>query len=274
MTACARDGSSAQPGTAVQPGTSSGADDLALDGEWQLVAATVEDAAVALRPDAPITLTVDAEVVSGRAACNSYFATMTVDGDAVALTDVGVTEMACGGPAMELERAYVSALATVDAGSRTQDQLVLAGVGTELTYTAAPPVDALPLVGTAWLLESVIGGSGPDATASSPVGEPATLQLADDGTLTGGTGCNGLGGAWAADGDVVQTADLVSRLMLCGPPVDEQERHVLAVLTGPFTADVQADRLTLTLATGEALVYRADPDADRPAATPTAVPTS
>jgi heat shock protein HslJ len=52
--------------------------------------------------------------VAGLAGCNNYFAGYEVTGETLAISELGMTMMVCPEPAMELEKAFASALVTVE----------------------------------------------------------------------------------------------------------------------------------------------------------------
>ncbi len=126
----------------VVVGGACGSDDSAMsdpfgDSTWTLTGGSVDGAALALVADAPVTLTVVDGRAAGTSACNTYGADLTVDGSTVAVGAVIATEMACMGEGvMELEGAYLGALARVTAVSSSDGALELSGDGVELRFGA------------------------------------------------------------------------------------------------------------------------------------------
>lgn len=115
-----------------------GGDDLSasLAGAWQLMEGTGPDGEVELIDEHPITLEIAGQDWSGTAACNTYGATAEVDGDALELTELFWTEMACPADGvMESEAAYLAALQQAERIEVDDTELVLTGEGTELTFT-------------------------------------------------------------------------------------------------------------------------------------------
>lgn len=105
-------------------------------GSWQLVGGEGPDGPIPVLPDHPITLIFeDGGGISGTAACNHYFGEVTVQGDALAIGEIGATEMACTPEVvMQAERRYLDALGAVAAVERSGEQLVLRGPGTRLEF--------------------------------------------------------------------------------------------------------------------------------------------
>ncbi len=129
--------------------------------------------------------------------------------------------------------------------------------------TDSPPgqpdgVEDAALVGTTWQLSELITGTGPGVTVSDAAVE-AELMLADDGWLTGSTGCNRLMGDYELVGDLLVLGELATTRMAClDDRVAQQERQVLAVLlAGTVEVELDGIRLVLRCADGPALGYRA-----------------
>jgi heat shock protein HslJ len=74
----------------------------------------------------------------------------------------------------------------------------------------------------------------------------AGLTFNEDGTVTGNSGCNGLGGTYTVEGDQVTFSEVVSTLMACDDPRMEQEDAFQQVLTDTASYKVEGNTLTLT----------------------------
>ncbi len=221
------------PGSGVDPAT--------FDGDWQLTSGSVDGTDLDLAAG-DVTLTVDGEQWGGTSACNQYFATATLDGDQVTVGGVGSTEMACDEPRMALEAAYLAGLQRVTTAATDGDTLTLSsGDGVVLEFGPVAPTPTADLVGTTWTLTTLLDGD----SASSTVGEPATLTLADDGTVTGSTGCRTFRGRWEQDGDALSIGPLATPKIGCSPETRSQDTHVLAVLDGEVAATIDGQSLTL-----------------------------
>lgn len=107
------------------------------DRTWTLTGGTVDGVELVTLADAPITLTVADGRASGTSACNTYGADLTVDGSTVAVGMVVATEMACMGEGvMELEGAYLGALARATSVSSSDGVVELSGDGVVLRFGA------------------------------------------------------------------------------------------------------------------------------------------
>ncbi|HET9913920.1 MAG TPA: META domain-containing protein [Anaerolineales bacterium] len=95
----------------------------------------------------------------------------------------------------------------------------------------------------AWKLTSY----GPvDGQTSAVADAEAGLTFNEDGTVTGNSGCNGLGGTYTVEGDQVTFSEVVSTLMACDDPRMEQEDAFQQVLTDSATFRIEGNTLTLT----------------------------
>jgi heat shock protein HslJ len=231
-----------------------------LDGAWQLRSARVDGEAIALLDDHRVTATITGDEIGGRAACNSYGAAMREAEGAVTFGIVFQTDMGCEAPVMEIEAAYMSALARVTSAERSGPVLLLAGPGVELEFELLGPAPTADLVGVTWMLSGIVQGdtvTSPAEGADGP-GEPAMLLLRADGTLTGHTGCRELSGEYIVSGDEILFTSF-SAEGDCIPELQRQDDQIVTVLGDGFTAEIAGDRLTVTSTGGEGLVFRAGP---------------
>jgi heat shock protein HslJ len=233
--------------------TGGGSPALDVAGDWQLVSGTTT-AGPLPQPDGGLaTLTFDDGEAGGQSFCNHWFSTYTLDGDALRFDGIGGTEMACEPEIMAAETAYATALGAVTRIARDGDALVLTGDGVELRFGLVPPVPPSELVGTAWVLESLIDGE----TASSVLAG-STLRLQEDGTFTATTACTTLSGRWQPTGDRVMFPEASGESRDCPPEAAGQEAHESAVLGSGFSVSIEEDRLTALGDDGRGLVYRAE----------------
>jgi heat shock protein HslJ len=225
--------------------------EVAAAGSWQLDSGTVRDKPVPLVVGYRITLTIEGDSATGRAACNRYGGTIRIDRDSLSLGEIGATEMGCQPAVMSSEQAYFSALRLVDTVTRDGAALVLSGAETVLRFSPLPPVPEAALLGAAWLLENIIDGD-----TSAPVsGEQATLELRADGTLSGSTGCRQLTGSYVVEGDEILATELAAEGR-CPKDLADQDAHVVTVLGDGFTVAIEGDQLTLMSMGNLGLVYR------------------
>ena len=230
-----------------------GGSKVALDGEWRLSAGTDHGQPIPIVAAGKITLQVKGAQLGGTAACNSYGGKIVVNGSAITIGELIQTEMAClDDRLMASEAAYLAALPQVTKAARNGATLVLTGPQVELRYTLVPAVPNADLVGTAWVLDSLISGE----TVSSTIGGPLSLAFTPAGVISGSTGCRDFSGHFTIDGsDVKVTLDPYD-LIACAGQLGDQDTHILAVISNGFSFAIDGSTLTLT-AGGKGLGYRA-----------------
>jgi heat shock protein HslJ len=155
---------------------------------------------------------------------------------------------------MASETAYMTALRQVTTAERSGNALVLSGPGVELDFSLIAPVANANLVGTVWVLDSLISGDA----VSSTVGERATLQFNADGTFSASTGCRDVTGSYTVSGNTLQVTLDPYDTIACADGLGDQDSHVLMVLSNGFTATIAGQNLTLT-AGDKGLGYRVAP---------------
>lgn len=108
--------------------------------------------------------------------------------------------------------------------------------------TAKQDKPSASLIGS-WKLTSY----GPAGSPTAAVPETqAGLSFMDDGTVTGNSGCNGLGGGYKLEGDKITFDQIVSTLMACDDPRMTQENVVHRVLADTATFKVEGNTLTIS----------------------------
>lgn len=104
-----------------------------------------------------------------------------------------------------------------------------------------------------WRLVSY--GSAPEQTPAAA--DIDTSIEFKDGQVGGNVGCNGFGGKYEVEGDIITFSEVVSTLMFCEGPAGDQELATLAVLRETATYVLDGDTLTLTAADGTAMIVLA-----------------
>jgi heat shock protein HslJ len=236
-------------------GTGTGSGGVDLDGTWRLTSGRDADGSLPDLGDRQVTLVVDGEQAGGVSACNHYGGRVEVDGDTVSIGELGGTEMGCEPAVMDLEQRYLVALGAVGRGVRDGDELTLSGPDVALEYDLVPAEPDADLVGTTWLLESLIDGE----TASSTV-RGGRLELTDDGTLNVETGCGEINGSYRLEDEQTVVPLLVATPApgaRCDGQASVQHNHVVGVLSAGFTWQVDGSRLLVTSPEGLGLEFRA-----------------
>jgi heat shock protein HslJ len=98
------------------------------------------------------------------------------------------------------------------------------------------------LLGT-WELTSY----GPTESMISAVPDAdATLTFAENGTVSGSSGCNSLSGEYTVEGSQITFSALTTTLMACEEPRMDQESAVLQVLSDTVEFEIENETLTIT----------------------------
>ena len=225
----------------------------AVVGDWVLTGGSIDGVDAPALEDHRITMTITGSRIGGTAACNSYGGEIAMQADGLHLDNLAQTDMACEEPAMSAETAYLTALARVREIARDGAELVARGDGVELRFEALAPPPTADLVGTSWVLDTVLVGD----VAASPTGDPATLKLNEDGTFSGSTGCRTFSGEWAEHGDQIVAPSLGIDDATCPEELSSQDRHLVSVIGDGFIPTIEGNLLTLMDPGGVGLVYRA-----------------
>ncbi|OFW65778.1 MAG: hypothetical protein A2Z12_04380 [Actinobacteria bacterium RBG_16_68_21] len=218
---------------------------------WQLTAGSVDGNTLIPIGGSPVTLRVDGEQVGGTSACNSYGGPLSMGEGTVTIGPaIHMTEMAClAEGVMELEAAYLGAIARVTSAVREATDLVLRGDAVELRFSARPEEPPAALVGTAWTLESIVAGD----VVATPVAA-ASLLIDETGHVSGSTGCNRINGSYEATAGF---SPLATTKMACKDEIMAQETTVLEILGSRPTLTIDGSLLTIADLEGRALLYRA-----------------
>jgi heat shock protein HslJ len=95
-------------------------------------------------------------------------------------------------------------------------------------------------------------------------GVNAGLTFNKDGTVSGTSGCNGLGGDYSVEGDKITFGEFVSTLMACDDPIMRQEEAAHKVLTGTASYQIEGDTLTISYNDMVLVLTRGTPGAAQP----------
>lgn len=198
--------------------------------------------------------------ISGSAGCNTHSGPVVLDEHKIAVSDLAGTLMACPDERQRADEWLVGLLRSTPSWSLENDTLTVQN--DDLTVTMvdqriANP--ARPLRGTTWTVDAL---RTPDAHIRSRAIDESqpTLTIADDGAVTGSTGCNRMTGQ-ATMNETPEGTEVAFQVattkMMCPPEVMEVEQSVLRTLDGTINAEIESDTLTLSNPNGYGLELRA-----------------
>ena len=204
-----------------------------------------------LVPGTRIQLRFDGPNLGANAGCNHMGGNYRIDGDRIAFTGGGMTEMGCDDARHAQDDWLMTFLGAGPTYQLNGHDLVLTSGATVITLVDEEVANPdRQLTGTTWTLSTIFSG-GPDGVAMSiPDGVVATLIFNEDGTVHVSPGCNQGGGSYTVEGDAITFGDITLTLMACGGAQGQVESDVLTVL-GAGTVQYAIDAGSLTLETAD-----------------------
>jgi heat shock protein HslJ len=179
--------------------------------------------------------------MTGSSGCNSYRASVQIDGSSLTVGPVAGTRKACEPGPTAVETAYLARLPQVASYEITGTTLTLRSKrGTALLVYEASD-DASEIVG-AWMATSYYTGNAIESVAA---GSTLTADFDAD-RISGNGGCNGFSGPYSVSGKTIEIGPLASTMMACtDQALNTQERHYLEALQLATSYRVTGTRLDL-----------------------------
>jgi heat shock protein HslJ len=203
---------------------------------WAL--ASVDGAAVQVEGVSWIAFGEDGQV-TGNGGCNDFNGPYTDDGESLTIGPLAATLRACADPVLdEQEAAFFAVLDATERYTLHEGTLTLQdGEGGELAVLAA----VLQPAGIAGSWEVTGYNNGAEAVVSPLVDTEITAEFAEDGTVSGSSGCNTYTGGYTLEADTVTIGPLASTRMACAEPegVMDQEQQYLAALESGATWSIR-----------------------------------
>lgn len=204
----------------------------------------------------PLTISFTEDRVAADAGCNKFTGAVSLDDQVLRVSGLATTLMAC-----EDERHGADEWLSGLLNSRPSWRLE----GSRLTLRSPDRTVTLldkkvarpdkPVNGTAWRVTALITDNSSIRSRALDEAQP-TLTIAEDGSVSGSTGCNRLTGSAEVSGTQI-TFRIATTKMLCSPEVMEVEQSMLKAMDGKTTATVDAETLTLRNDNGAGLVLHA-----------------
>lgn len=219
--------------------------------------ATMDGAPRALVPGTEIRLALDNGTLRANAGCNQLSGRVDVDGQRLAVSDLGGSLMLCGDELREQEEWLIAFLGRRPTWLLDGDVLVLRTDDTELRLSdsrAARPDRTLR--GVRWSVESIVDG---DRMSAVPAGVDAHLTIDESGRVDGSTGCTTVRGRATVRPDALVFTGMTSAKATCSRGPDPLDAKFVALLNGDVTFRIDGDLLLLTRDDGHGLRLRATP---------------
>lgn len=233
---------------------------------WYLISMRTGGVAGNVLPNTEITAFFDGGGrVSGSAGCNQYTASYSGTLNNLAIGTPATTKMNCPSPpgTMSQESLYLTTLQGASTFRIDGDILTIMDSNGRsiLAYSRIPPgvLTPAPLTGTTWYLNSFVDAIGNFWTPGPMY--PISLQLTDDGALTGNAGCNNYFGSYTLSGNTITIGTLGSTVMFCNETgIMDLETTYLAVLPRMTLYQVSGNELTFSDGTGKiTMIYDTTP---------------
>lgn len=204
----------------------------------------------------PLTVGFDNNQISTFAGCNRGSGTADLS-DGRITTQLAMTMMACPPPAGDADAWVSTFFDAKPAWSLAGDDLTLRTDAATVTLRDKKVAEPdRPLTGTTWQVTTLVSAQAATTSVALEQSKP-TLTIADDGAVSGSTGCNRITGHATVSGSDIEFGPLATTRMACPPEVAEVEQAVLRVLKGTVQTAIDADELKLSGADGNGLVLRA-----------------
>lgn len=194
--------------------------------------------------------------IAANAGCNHLGGDASVQNGRLTAQDISMTAMGCDGGRSEQDDWLAKFLVGTPTIRLSGSELVLANSTTEIRMLDRKVADPdRPLTGTRWIVESIIDL---DTASSIPQRAVAHLLVNADGSFTGTTGCNQMGGAAVITKTAIRFSDVFTTKMACEPDRMRLEQSVLDVLRADVNYEIEADLLRLRHPSGKGLDLRAE----------------
>ncbi|MFE9737830.1 META domain-containing protein [Streptomyces sp. NPDC006477] len=247
LTACGTEGGGGSGADTVSP-------DLPVAGTHWTVDAVTVDGRRSDAPDGARVAFVEGGRARGNSGCNTFGATVAVNGDTLTVSPQEVTEIGCPADRQRFEQELLKAFSGRLKGKIDGDSLTLDSPDGRggLELTAEP---AAPLRGTTWKVDGLVSGK---TAASLPAGSggKARIVIGADGRVSGNLGCNNFAATSRIDEKArtltVDGPATTTRMMCTGPQMT-LETKLYELLDGQLTYRLDHRTLTLTDASGEGL---------------------
>ena len=220
---------------------------------WQLQEQAVDGVMAPVADGVLVTLLIGGGSAGGSGGCNSYFASYTLDGEALAFSGIGSTKMACPSPADDVESAYFANLESVATWSSDGGAMTLVDVDGNAVLRFAPAVAPVPVDGIEGLTWQLREQATDGAMVPVPEGVLVTLVM-EGGDAGGSGGCNTYFASYVLDGASLTFSEIGSTLMFCEGPGGDVETVYFGNLALVASWASDGGTLTLSDADGNALL--------------------
>ena len=204
-----------------------------------------------------ISISFDDGDLGVEAGCNRQGGRYSIDDGLLVVEDLFTTEIGCDQALHAQDQLLADFVTSRPTVRLAGDMLTLSDGTVTIEATDRAVVDPdVPIVGTRWVLDSIIDG---EAVSSVPGGFEAFVEIDDDGNLSLFDGCNaGSGPVEVGDGEL-RLGAVASTRMACEGETEQLVSDAFGRVLASGTAvgfDIEVDRLTIST-DDHGLVFRA-----------------
>ncbi len=196
------------------------------------------------------TTTISAEfseegLVSGSSGCNNYSTSYTIDGDSINFGEaIASTQKFCPPPINEQERVYFQMLNEATSFEiNNSEKLTL--FDDDENVMAVYMAQSQALEGSSWDVTSYNNGRG--GVTSLIAGTEITANFAEDGKMTGTSGCNNYTATYEIDGESISIGPPAATSQFCAEPegIMEQEGEYLTALQTAASYKIEVNSMNM-----------------------------
>ena len=199
--------------------------------------------------------------VAIRADCNTGSATYTTDGTGGLTIQPGIMTLAACPPGSQ-DTVFLRDLMQTATYVFDGPQLVL-NMRLDSGNMYFSPQSPTALVGPTWRVTGI--NNGMQAVVSTVSGTQVSMQFADDGRVSGDTGCNLYNGAYTLSGASITFGPMATTRRACASDdANAQEQQFLTALGNITTYELNGDRLTFRDSAGAMQVTAVRPTVQPP----------
>lgn len=210
-----------------------------LEGTWRAIEGVVGGEPVELVPTAPITIEIDGDRISGTAACNDYFFRLEELNGVIEISEGTIQDIGCDASLVALEHVFLTSFGPTASYEFVGSDLIWTSPTAVWVFERVPEIPDPPLVGTMWVLNSIMDDMGGMSAEGIDSG---WIVFAPDGTVTGSTSCRDFTARWEPDVARTRVFDVVLDGE-CDGPMAAVDTAVAEVLNAGFEGVITKNQL-------------------------------